>query len=67
VTLSYLGKGAWVVHDMGQTVSVYPFLDSLGSVKQVKIITAAVAYNDLITYQTYILLFHPSLYIPSLK
>ena len=61
------GKGAWVVHDTGQTVSVDPFLDSLGSVKQVKIITAAVAYDDPTTYQTYILFFPQSLYIPSLK
>ena len=61
------GKGAWVVHDTGQTVSVDPFLDSLGSVNQVKVITAAVAYDDPTTYQTYILFFHQSLYIPKLK
>ena len=61
------GKGAFVVHDTGQTVSVDPFLNSLGSLSSVRIITAAVAYDDPNTYQTYILFFHQSLYIPKLK
>ena len=61
------GKGAWIVHDTGRTVSVDPFLESLGSVRKVKIITAAVAYDDPTTYQTYILFFNEALYIPSLK
>jgi len=62
------GKGARIVYDTGgQTVSVDPFLESLGTLQRVRIVTAAVAYDDPTTYQTYILFFHQSLYIPSLQ
>jgi len=56
-----------MVNDTGRTVSVDPFLESLGSLQKVRIITAAVAYDDPTTYQTYILFFPEALYIPSLK
>ena len=61
------GKGVHIVNDTGRRVSVDPFLESLGSLRNIKIITAAVAYDDPHTYQTYILFFHQALYIPSLK
>ena len=57
------GKGAYVVADTGQTISVSGFIDTLGKVNQVPIVTAAIAYDDPITYQTYILFFHQALYL----
>ena len=56
------GKQAFVVADTGQTISVLGFLSSLGIVKNVPVVTAAIAYNDPVTYQTYILFFHQPLY-----
>ena len=56
------GSQAYIVEDTGQTISVSGFLSSLGTVKHVPIVTAAIAYDDPITYQTFILFFHQSLY-----
>ena len=55
-----------VVHDTGDSVSVDPFLQSLGSVPKVPICTLAMAYDDPITFHTYILFFHQALYIKDL-
>lgn len=60
------GRDAYVVHDTGQTISVTGFIDSLGSVKKVPIVTAAVAYDDPESFTTYILFFHQSLYFEKL-
>lgn len=56
-----------MVHDTGETISVNPFMESLGSIQNVKIITAAIAYDDPVLWHTYILFFHQALYIPSMK
>jgi hypothetical protein len=45
----------------------YWFLGQLGSVKSVPIVTAAVAYEFPIMYQTYIVIFHQSVYIEELN
>jgi hypothetical protein len=58
--------GAYIVADTGQTISVSGFIDSLGKVKEVPIVTAAVAYDDPTTYLTYVLFFHQVLYIERL-
>jgi hypothetical protein len=42
-------------------------METLGSVKNVKIVTAAVAYDVEDEYKTYILFFHQALYIPSMN
>ena len=42
-------------------------MESLGSIDDVKVITAAVAYDDPVKWHTYILFFHQALYIPSMK
>ena len=60
------GAGAYIVYDTGQKVSVDPFLNSLGSVDNVPVVTAAVAYDDPDTYQTYILIFNQALYFKTL-
>jgi len=61
------GKGARIVNDTGETVSLDPFLESLGSLQRVRIVTAAVAHDDPTTCQTYILFFPQSLCMPSLR
>ena len=61
------GQGVFVVSDTGATISVNPFMESLGSVPDVKIITAALAYDDPEEWHSYILFYHQSLYIPSMK
>ena len=60
------GREAYIIRDTDQTVDVAPFDEALGSVKEVPIVTAAIAYDDPNEYRTYILFFHQSLYIPSL-
>jgi hypothetical protein len=61
------GNGAYIVADTGQTISVSGFIDTLGKVKRVPIVTAAVAYDDPNTYQTYVLFFHQVLYMDKLE
>jgi hypothetical protein len=61
------GKGAFIVDETGDTISVNPFMESLGSIKDVKVITAAVAYDDPEAWHTYILFYHQALYIKDLK
>jgi hypothetical protein len=45
---------------------VSAFSEELGRVKSVPIVTAAVAYDCPLTYQTYILVFHQSLFLEDL-
>ena len=61
------GKGAYLVADTGQTITVSGFIDSLGTVEQVPIVTAAVAYDDPNSYQTFVLFFHQALYFKQMK
>jgi hypothetical protein len=56
------GRNAYIVHETGETITVSGFIDELGTVKKVPIVTAAVAYDDPATYQTYVLFYHQSLY-----
>ena len=60
------GHNAYIVHETGETITVSGFIDELGTVKQVPIVTAAVAYDDPATLQTYVLFFHQSLYFKGL-
>ena len=60
------GRGAYVLQDTNETISVNPFDSSLGTLHHVPIVTAALAYQDPISLETYILCFPQSLYIESL-
>jgi hypothetical protein len=60
------GPDAYILRDTDQTISVTGFLESLGTVKDVPIVTAVVAYDDPITLQTTLLHFHQSLYFADL-
>ncbi|GAX26404.1 hypothetical protein FisN_UnNu099, partial [Fistulifera solaris] len=57
---------AVLVYDTGETVSVEPFISSLGKVTKVPIGTVAVAYDCPTTLQTYVLFFHQSLYFSNM-
>lgn len=57
-----VGDNALVLYYHNRTVSVAPFLHSFGTEDQVPIVTAAIAYDDPITAQTYILIVHQALY-----
>jgi Reverse transcriptase (RNA-dependent DNA polymerase) len=61
------GPGAYIVHHTNQTISVNGFLDSLGTLSNVPIVTAAVAYDCPSTFHTYILFFHHSLYFENMN
>ena len=58
------GQNCLIVNDTGMQVSVDPFVQSLGSVPSVSVVTAAVAYDDPTTYHTYVMFFHQALHIP---
>ena len=61
------GRSAYICEDTGNTVSVQPFIGQLGKLHKVPIVTAAIAYDCQLTYQTYILYFPQSLYIKDLE
>jgi hypothetical protein len=56
------GRNAYVVKDTGNLVSVKGFVDILGTVKHVPVVTAVIAYDDPRTLTTYALFFHQVLY-----
>jgi hypothetical protein len=57
-----VGNNALVLYYHNRTVSVAPFIDSFGTEDQVPIVTAAIAYDDPINAQTYVLIVHQALY-----
>jgi hypothetical protein len=57
-----VGDNSLVLYYHNRTVSVAPFLDSFGTEDKVPIVTAAIAYDDPINAQTYILIVHQALY-----
>ena len=61
-----IGAYGRVIHDTGETISVNGFHDQLPTLQDIKIVTAALAYDDPVTYNTYILFFHQALYFPEL-
>eukprot|EP00980_Cylindrotheca_fusiformis_P018168 scaffold5886_cov93-Cylindrotheca_fusiformis.AAC.2 len=52
---------------MGERISVKGFHDHLPSLRDVKVVTAALAYDDPVTSQTFILFFHQALYFPEMQ
>jgi hypothetical protein len=61
------GDSAFIIQDTFQSASVSPFLQSLRSITDVRIVTAAIAYDGPETFTTFILHFSQSLYIPELE
>jgi len=62
-----LGKHCFVFDNVhGQTCEVQPFDPSLGTVKKVPIVDAAIAYDCPYTHKTYILMFRNALHVPSM-
>ncbi len=61
------GKTCLVLGDTGRTVDVGGFEESIGSVMDVKIVHAAVAYDCPIVFRTYLLIFHEVLYFPDME
>ena len=61
------GSEALVVQDTGATISVSGFVGSLGTLKNIPIVTAAVAYDDPDDFKTYVLFFHQALYVKSMN
>jgi hypothetical protein len=61
-----LGKNAFIFESTGRTCTVKPFSDRLGTVENVPIVDAAIAYECQYTCQTYILIIRNALHIPYL-
>jgi len=61
------GNGVYVAEDTNATINVNGFMEDLGTVPDVKIITIAIAYDDPEAWHTYILFYHHALYIPTMN
>jgi hypothetical protein len=61
------GDSAYIVQHTLQSASVSPFLRSFGSIADVRIVTASIAYDCPDTFTLFILHFPQSLYIPELE
>jgi len=61
------GQGVYVAEDTVKTMSVNGFMEDLGTVPDVRIITAAIAYDDPEAWHTYILFYHHALHIPTMQ
>ena len=62
-----MGSECFVFEWSGQTCQVNPFAKSIGSLSNVPIVDAAIAYDCPYSHQTYILLCRNSLYIPEMR
>eukprot|EP00980_Cylindrotheca_fusiformis_P023265 scaffold10303_cov90-Cylindrotheca_fusiformis.AAC.1 len=62
-----IGATGRIIYDTGEVISVKGFHERLPSLQDVKVVSAALAYDDPVTSQTYILFFHQALYFPDLK
>ncbi len=60
-------KNTYIVEEVTQNVSVAGFHPNMNEIDNVKIVTAAVAYNCPITFVSFILMFPQSLYIPRMN
>ena len=64
--MAVLGRNCFIFEWSGKTCSVQPFTSDLGTVQDVPIVDAAVAYDCPLSHQSYILLIRNALYLPSL-
>lgn len=58
---------AYLLSQTYHSVEVTGFLDTLGTVTEVRVATVAVAYDCPVSMETFILIFHESLFIPGLQ
>ena len=61
------GPNAYIIRDTDKTISVTGFNEALGTLKDVPIVTAAVAYDCPLTGHTFVLFFHHSLYFENMN
>jgi hypothetical protein len=52
--------------DISRTVNLIPFKANLGTVDGIYVSSIAIAYDDPITFSTFILIFHESLQVPGM-
>jgi hypothetical protein len=62
-----VGNNGLILYYHNRTVSVAPFLDSFSKEDHVPIVTAAIAYDDPINAQTYMIIVHQALYFGDKK
>lgn len=61
-----LGRHALMLSDTNQRVTVHPFAPGLKTMKDIPIVSAALAYDCPTTMATYVLIFHQALFIPTM-
>ena len=62
-----LGDGALILGSTGETINVGGFGEDIGTLKDVPIVHGAVAYDCPTTHETYILIYHQALSIPTME
>ena len=62
-----VGKNVLIVNETHRTVNVTPFLQSLGTVRRVPIVTAAIAYDDPRSGEVFILIIHQALHFTNMN
>jgi len=60
------GSNCYVLKDWDVMMTVDPFLPSLGSAQNVKVVSVVVVYDCPINLRPYLLVFHQSLYMPEM-
>jgi hypothetical protein len=64
---SCVGNDVMIVNETHRTVNVTPFLQSLGTVRRVPIVSAAIAYDDPRSGVVFIIIIHQALYFNSMN
>ena len=62
-----VGEGVMIVNATDRYVTATPFVNSLGTIKKVPIVTAAVAYDDPRSGKVVVLVIHQALYFPEMQ
>jgi hypothetical protein len=62
-----VGKNALIVHLLNKKVNVTGFDPSLGKVKDLDLVSAALAYDCPATGETVILIIHQAVHVPTMK
>ena len=62
-----VGDGVMIVNESDRYVTATPFVKSLGTIKKVPIVSAAVAYDDPRSGKVVILIIHQALYFPEMQ
>ena len=62
-----VGDGVMIVNATDRYVTATPFVKSLGSIKKVPIVTAAVAYDDPRSGKVVVLIIHQALYFSEMQ